>query len=256
MTLTYGRFLTLEGGEGSGKSTQLRLLAQTLRAAGYEIVATREPGGSPGAERIREALLGANLESFGPDAEAVAFAAARADHVETTIRPALQAGAWVVCDRFWDSTRVYQGALGQVDGAFLRALERIVAPGLAPDLTLILDLPPEIGLERAAVRAQGRAADRFERKGLAFHRAIRDAFLDLAKAEPRRCAVIDATRTPDAVADEIRALVSRRFDLALGPPRAAGGGADMDRAFQPDESGLGGEGSCPPTCEPGGEIRA
>lgn len=221
MSLNRGRFLTLEGGEGSGKSTQVRLLAQALREAGFDVVTTREPGGSPGAEIIREALLSGKGEPFGPDAEAVLFAAARVDHVDATIRPALEAGQWVLCDRFCDSTRVYQGAVGQVDGAFLRALERIAVPGLAPDLTLILDVPPETGLERAAARGKGMVTDRFEREGIAFHRAIREAFLDLARAEPERCVVIDATSPPEDVAAQVRVAVSGRFGVTLNREQVA-----------------------------------
>lgn len=215
MTLHRGRFLTLEGGEGGGKSTQLRRLADALRGCGHDVVTTREPGGSPGAERLREVLLSGAAEPYGPDAEAVLFAAARADHVDHTIRPALDAGKWVVCDRFTDSTRVYQGAVGKVDTRFLIALEHVAAPGLTPDLTFILDVPPEIGLERAAARGKGAAADRFEKEGLAFHAAVRAAFLDLARSDAGRYVVVDATQPADTVWQDIRAALKARLGLAL-----------------------------------------
>ena len=215
MTHERGRFLTLEGGEGGGKSTQVRRLAQALRASGRDVVTTREPGGSPGAERLREVLLSGAAEPFGPDAEAVLFAAARADHVDHTIRPALDAGKWVVCDRFTDSTRVYQGAVGQVETRFLVALEHVAAPGLTPDLTFVLDVPAEIGLERAAVRGKGAAADRFEKEGLAFHAAVRAAFLDLARSDGDRYVVVDATRPAEEVWQDIRAALEARLGLSL-----------------------------------------
>ncbi|QTL01729.1 dTMP kinase [Aquabacter sp. L1I39] len=215
MTHERGRFLTLEGGEGGGKSTQVRRLADALRGAGRDVVTTREPGGSPGAERLREVLLSGAAEPFGPDAEAVLFAAARADHVDHTIRPALDVGKWVVCDRFMDSTRVYQGAVGKVDVRFLAALERVAAPNLTPDLTFILDVPPEIGLQRAAVRGKGAAADRFEREGLTFHAAVRAAFLDLARSDAGRYVVVDATRPAEQVWQDIRAALEARLGLTL-----------------------------------------
>ena len=221
MTHARGRFLTLEGGEGGGKSTQVRRLAEALRGAGRDVVTTREPGGSPGAERLREVLLSGAAEPFGPDAEAVLFAAARADHVDHTIRPALDAGKWVVCDRFMDSTRVYQGAVGKVDVRFLSALEHVAAPNLTPDLTFILDVPPEIGLERAAARGKGAAADRFEKEGLAFHAAVRAAFLDLARGDANRYVVIDATRPADLVWRDIRAALEARLGLTLPAENAA-----------------------------------
>ncbi len=215
MTHAPGRFLTLEGGEGSGKSTQARVIADMLRARGVEVVQTREPGGSPGAEEVRAALLSGAVQPLGADVEALLFAAARADHVAQTIRPALEAGRWVICDRFIDSTRVYQGAVGKVDVRLLRALERVAAAHARPDLTLILDLPSEIGLERAQVRGKGAVADRFEREGLAFHQAVRDAFLDLAREDPDRCAVVDASGTAEEVAARIADTVTRRLGAWL-----------------------------------------
>lgn len=215
MSAAPGRFLTLEGGEGSGKSTQARRLADMLRTRGLDAVLTREPGGSPGAEEVRKALLSGAIAPLGADVEALLFAAARADHVDETILPALGAGRWVICDRFIDSTKVYQGAVGKVDARLLRALEEVAASKARPDLTLILDLPPEIGLERASRRAEGAAADRFEREGIDFHRAVREAFLDLARRDPARCVVIDANGEADVVAERIRNAVLARFGEEL-----------------------------------------
>jgi len=210
-----GRFITLEGGEGSGKSTQARLLAQHLRARGCEVVETREPGGSPGAEAVRHVLLSGAAEPLGPAAEALLFAAARADHVATLIAPALAAGRTVLCDRFIDSTRVYQGALGQVEPELLATLERVAIAQAMPDLTLILDVPPDIGLARAAARGKGAARDRFEKEGVAYHTAVRQAFLELARAEPGRCLVVEATGEAAEVAARIAAAVEARL---FSPP--------------------------------------
>ncbi|MDQ0506956.1 dTMP kinase [Xanthobacter agilis] len=207
-----GLFITLEGGEGTGKSTQARLLAAHLRARGRRVVETREPGGSAGAEAVRHVLLSGAAEPLGPRVEALLFAAARADHVAVLIAPALAAGTVVVCDRFMDSTRVYQGVVGHVEPELLRGLERVCVKA-RPDLTLVLDVPPEVGLGRAAARGKGAVADRFEREGLAYHGAVRDAFLALAAAEPERCAVVDATPAAEAVAVRIAALVDARLAL-------------------------------------------
>ncbi|GGF59296.1 thymidylate kinase [Azorhizobium oxalatiphilum] len=201
MNVSRGRFITLEGGEGTGKSTQSRRLAAALEAQGRKVLITREPGGSPGAEAIRHVILSGAARAYGPASEALLFAAARADHVDTVIAPALAAGTWVVCDRFIDSTRVYQGVLGSLSGDLLDSLEGVAVGETRPDLTLMLDVPPEVGLARAAAR--GEAADRFESEGLAFHAKVRDAFLALAKAEPDRCVVVDATVPPDKVAERI-----------------------------------------------------
>lgn len=208
-----GRFITLEGGEGSGKSTQARRLADLLRARGLDVVLTREPGGSPGAEMARAALLSGAIKPYGVEAEAIVFAAARLDHVEATIRPALAAGKWVICDRFTDSTRVYQGAVGAVPMSLLRGLEEVAAAHARPDLTLVLDLPPETGLARAAARAMGATADRFEGEGLAFHAAVRAAFLEIAQAEPARCVRIDAMGDADLVASRIADAVLARLPV-------------------------------------------
>lgn len=207
-----GRFITLEGGEGAGKSTQVRRLLERLQAAGIDAVGTREPGGSTGAEIMRHLILSGAAKPLGPLAEATLFAAARADHLDATIRPALARGAWVACDRFADSTRVYQGALGNVDPRLIAALEQVTVGETRPDLTLILDLPAEEGLARAAARS-GQGADRFESEGLAFHRALRAAFRALAESEPERCVLIDASGTPEAVEEAIWQAVSARLKL-------------------------------------------
>ncbi|TGD97954.1 dTMP kinase [Methylobacterium nonmethylotrophicum] len=225
-----GCFITFEGGEGAGKSTQIARLAAWLRAgtegvpAPREVVTTREPGGSPRAERIRAAVLAGVAKPYGPFAEALLFAAARLDHLATLIRPSLARGAVVLCDRFSDSTRAYQGAAGGVEPGTLAALERVVVGPTRPDLTLILDLPPEIGLARARQRdrAAARGPDRFEAEALGFHERLRAAYRAIAEAEPARCAVIDAQGAPEAVAQAIRAAVAARLPhLAEGKPDAA-----------------------------------
>ena len=215
MTLPFGRFISLEGGEGSGKSTQARRLVDGLRVKGVDAQATREPGGSPGAEAVRAVLLSGAAEALGTEAEALLFAAARADHVQQTIRPALEAGRWVVCDRFIDSTRVYQGAVGNVRPDLLRALQQVATEGVRPDLTFLLDIPPEIGLQRAAARANGAVADRFEKQGLAYHTAVREAFLALAQAEPERCVVVNAAEPPDVVAAHMARALRDRLGVDL-----------------------------------------
>ncbi|RAI31345.1 dTMP kinase, partial [Rhodoplanes serenus] len=219
-----GKFITFEGGEGSGKSTQATRLAERLRALGIAVVQTREPGGSPGAEIVRHVLLAGAAKPLGPEAEAMLFAAARADHLDRTIRPALDRGAWVVCDRFADSTRVYQGTVGKADPALIRALERVAVGDTRPDLTLVLDLPAEIGLARADGRREGGAVDRFESEALGFHAALRDAYRAIAEAEPGRCVVIDAAGPPDQVADAVWAVVCARLGAAQidSPPSADG----------------------------------
>jgi dTMP kinase len=215
-----GRFITLEGGEGTGKSVQARRLAGRLRELGLAVVLTREPGGSPGAEALREIILSGAAARFGAVGEALLFGAARIDHVDNTIAPALRRGEWVVCDRFADSTRAYQGAAGELDPDLLAALERVTIGACRPDLTLILDLPAAEGLARAAARrGHGEAADRFEREGLSFHETLRQAFLSIARAEPQRCAVIDAGAGEDEVAEAIWAIVRER--LAGAPDEGA-----------------------------------
>ncbi len=210
--LNGGLFITFEGGEGAGKSTQIRRLAEALRGNGHDVLVTREPGGSPGAEAVRHVLLSGAAEPMGPRMEALLFAAARSDHVEQVIRPAVERGAIVLCDRFLDSSRVYQGATGELDPAFVTALERIVVNGLMPDLTLILDLDPVEGLRRAGERrGVDAAADRFEKETVAIHARRREAFLDIAMREPERCVLINASGGEDEVADRIRASVDRLF---------------------------------------------
>jgi dTMP kinase len=208
-----GKFITFEGGEGAGKSTQAALLAKRLSGgAGIGVVLTREPGGSPGAEIIRHVLLSGAAKQFGPGAEALLFAAARADHLDTVIKPALRSGQWVVCDRFIDSTRVYQGAVGAVELPFIRGLERLTVGAFRPDLTFILDLPAEIGLARAQARRGGDAADRFETENLAYHQALNAAYRAIAAQEKQRCVLIDANRPAEQVADEIWRVVRLRLD--------------------------------------------
>ncbi len=210
-----GCFVTMEGGEGGGKSTQSRALTARLRAAGLEALATREPGGSPAAERIRAALLAGTFRPLGAQAEALLFAAARIDHLDCTIKPALASGCWVVCDRFHDSTRAYQGSGDALDAAFLGSLERVTLAGTRPDLTIILDLPAKTGLARAALRRPaGLVPDRFEQESLEYHQTLRQAFLTIAAREPERCVVVDATQSPDEVEQAIWDAVSHRFGVA------------------------------------------
>jgi dTMP kinase len=212
-----GKFITFEGGEGTGKSTQAALLALRLESLGLGVLQTREPGGSPGAEIIRHVLLSGAAKPFGPAAEAMLFAAARDDHIRCTIEPALAAGKWVVCDRFADSTRVYQGALGQVDRRFIKGLERVSIGDLVPDLTLILDVPVEVGLERLALRRGNAAPDRFEAENVEFHQKLREAFRALAIEERERCVIIDASVPRVKVAQVIWDTVQARLDPATAP---------------------------------------
>jgi dTMP kinase len=214
-----GRFITFEGGEGVGKSTQVERLKRRLEAHGIDVLATREPGGSPKAERIREVLLRGDAKRFGALGEAILFCAARADHLDQRIRPALERGAFVLCDRFADSTRAYQGALGEVDTAVLSALERVVVAETRPDLTLVLDAPAALGLARASARrGNGDGADRFESEGGGFHERLRQAFLDIAEQERDRCVVVDASANPDVVEAAVWGIVESRL---LGGHRGA-----------------------------------
>jgi dTMP kinase len=201
-------FLSLEGIDGSGKSTQATRLADTLRAAGHDVVQTREPGGAPGAEEIRRLLVEGDPERWSPETETLLFNAARRDHLERTIRPSLEAGKIVITDRFADSTRVYQGATrGDLRG-FADAIHK-AAIGVEPDLTLILDMDPAAALTRGLARSSGE--DRFEEFGLPFQQALRAGFLSLADEFPARCHVINAGREADAIAADIRALVLDRL---------------------------------------------
>ncbi|MBS0295982.1 MAG: dTMP kinase [Proteobacteria bacterium] len=217
--MTRGKFITLEGGEGAGKSTQATRLAERLRALGHEVVQTREPGGSPGAEALRELLVRGEAGRWSPVAEALLMYAARSDHLERVIRPALERGAWVVCDRFSDSSRAYQGAGGGVPSSVIESIDQAVVGLDQPDLTLIFDLPVEIGLERAHVRG-GDA--RFESKGREFHERLRAGYLEIARAAPDRCVVLDAVATPEQVAErawkavEDRLLSADSVDRRLG----------------------------------------
>lgn len=207
-----GRFITFEGGEGSGKSTHAARLAEHLRERGLKVLLTREPGGSPGAEIIRHVLLSGVAKPLGPETEAILFAAARDDHVRSTILPALREGTWVICDRFIDSTRVYQGALGQVDPRLIRRLERItVGTEAQPDLTILLDVPATVGLARAKTRRAGGAADRFESESVEFHEQLRNAYRALAAREPARIALIDGRAPRDVVSERIWAFVDERL---------------------------------------------
>lgn len=210
-----GRFITFEGGEGAGKSTQARRLAERLAGAGVRAITTREPGGSPRAEALRAALLSGKAAALGPFGEAVLFGAARIDHIDTLIRPSLEAGVWVICDRFADSTRAYQGAAGKAPAALIEALERIVVGPVRPDLTILLDLDPESGLARARRRAEGAESDRFEGEALAFHRALRQAFLDIAAEEPARVKIVDASLSEEAIAERIWTIARAAFPLRL-----------------------------------------
>jgi dTMP kinase len=207
-----GFFITFEGGEGAGKSTQIARLAEKLRARDHEVLTTREPGGSPGAEAVRHVLLSGAAEPFGPVMEAILFAAARSDHVEQVIRPAVRRGTVVLCDRFLDSSRVYQGTATGLEPAFMAALERIAINGLMPHLTLILDLDPTEGLRRAAERRSGEGPDRYEKETIALHQQRREAYLAIAAAEPERCIVIDASGHVDHVARVVEAAVFAALD--------------------------------------------
>lgn len=208
-------FVTLEGGEGSGKSTQARLLAAALAERGIDAILTREPGGSTEAEAIRALLVNGEPDRWDPMSEALLLFAARREHLRRTVRPALAAGKWVICDRFGDSTVAYQGYAHGLGPDAIDRLAEIAIDGFRPDLTLILDLPVEIGLERARGREPGRE-DRFERMGEAFHRRLREGFREIARKEPERCKLIDAARPIARIHDDVLAAV-----LALAPGRAA-----------------------------------
>lgn len=206
-----GRFITLEGGEGTGKSTQIRRLAAALEKTGLRVLCTREPGGSPGAEEIRKLMVEGEPGRWNAITETLLAYAARADHVARTIGPALQTGSWVISDRFNDSTFVYQGAGRGLARETIRRIDSAVLDDFSPDLTLILDLDVKVGLERALARSG--AETRFEKFGPEFHEKLRQAFLDIAKRNPERYRVIDASGSEDQVAEAIFAAVSRRFDL-------------------------------------------
>ncbi len=206
-----GRFITFEGGEGTGKSTQITKLADRLNAAKLRTLVTREPGGSPGAEIMRHLALSGMGKLLGPEAETLLFAAARDDHVRTLIGPALNRGTWVLCDRFADSTRAYQGSLGSVPVALINAMQRVTIGDLKPDLTIVLDLPVEIGLQRAATRRGSGTPDRFEGENLKFHQDLREAYRKIAADEPARCVLIDANSDPDTVASRVWTALRERL---------------------------------------------
>lgn len=207
-----GLFITFEGGEGAGKSTQIRLLEKALRRRRYKVLVTREPGGSPGAEAVRHVLLSGAAEPLGAEMEAILFSAARSDHVETVIRPALDKGINVLCDRFFDSTRVYQGATGKVPMDLLMHLERVACEDCWPDLTIILDLDPGEGMRRAAERREKACApDRFEKESLDLQEERRRAYLAIAEVEPQRCRVVDAGRDADSVHGDVLDIVLDRL---------------------------------------------
>jgi dTMP kinase len=206
-----GRFVSFEGGEGAGKSTQIKILADRLEAEGKRVIVTREPGGSPGAEIIRHVVLSGMGKLLGPEAETLLFAAARDDHVHAVIAPALDQGIWVLCDRFSDSTRAYQGRLGHVSPELLNAMERVTIGRLKPDLTVILDIPVSIGMRRAAARRGNDVPDRFEAEGIAFHQGLRDAFRQIAADEPQRCVLIDANADSKIVSNNIWGVLRRRL---------------------------------------------
>ncbi|HWT57100.1 MAG TPA: dTMP kinase, partial [Rhizobium sp.] len=185
-----------------------------LKGDGHDVLVTREPGGSPGAEAVRHVLLSGAAEAFGTRMEAILFAAARNDHVEEVIRPALAAGKIVLCDRFMDSSRVYQGVTGNLEPDFIETLQRIAINGVMPDCTVILDIPAKIGLERAQKRAAADAPDRFEKERLETHEKRREAFLDIAAREPERCHVINAMQSEETIAAEIAAIVRQLMSPA------------------------------------------
>ncbi|WP_242146344.1 dTMP kinase [Sphingomonas sp. BAUL-RG-20F-R05-02] len=206
---TCGRFISLEGGEGAGKSTQARLIAEELRARGLEVVVTREPGGSEGAEAIRALLLQGAQGRWSVRSEALLFAAARADHIEKTIAPAIRSGAWVICDRYLDSSRAYQGLAGGIDDAEILALHAFGAGGLLPDRTFVLEVPVEQGRARAESR-DGAAADRFAARGDKFHADVAAAFRRFAANDPERFRIVDAVASPQSIT---QALLDGLADL-------------------------------------------
>lgn len=210
--MAAGKFITLEGGEGSGKSTQVKALAAALRDSGREVVETREPGGSPGAEAIRELLIHGESDRWDAVSETLLHFAARRDHLRRVIWPALNEGSWVISDRFADSTLAYQGYGLQLGADFVRRIYDLTVGDFRPDLTFILDLPVQEGLARAAARRGG--GERYEGMGIAFHERLRAGFLEIAKAEPERCLVVDAASPAEAVTERLRAALTERLQAA------------------------------------------
>ena len=215
----HPRFITFEGGEGAGKSTQAKWLAAAFAAAGINSITTREPGGSEGGEAIRNLVVSGSVDRWSDTTESLLFMTARYDHVERLIKPALAEGAWVLCDRFYDSTYVYQGMVKGVSTQWLDTLYAHLFGSFAPDCTLLLDLPAEVGLHRATARGND-AESRFERMGLDFHTSLRDAFLTRHQSDPDRVLKIDASQPPQAVHQAIIAVLNARFGLALKPAPA------------------------------------
>jgi len=218
---TQGKFITLEGGEGTGKSTQVSRLAERLIACGIDVVTTREPGGAPGAEAIRKLLVTGEVNRWTPRTEALLHAAARDDHLSKTVRPALDDGAWVISDRFADSTRAYQGAGEGLSADVIELLDQMVVGATQPDLTLILDLPVDIGLARATAGASG-DENRYERMGADFHERLRGAFLQIASNHPKQCVALDASGTEDQVAEGIWNEVLEKFSELTERGRCSG----------------------------------
>jgi dTMP kinase len=208
------RFITFEGGEGAGKSTQIKQLSAALTAANIDHIVTREPGGSPGGEAIRKLVVNSDGHAWHPTTESLLFMAARYDHVETVIKPALARGAWVLCDRFYDSTYVYQGIAKQVGTAWLDALYTTLFANTAPDLTLLLDIDPEIGLARTQTRGNT-TESRFEQMGIDFHRLIRLGFLQLSLAHPNRIHALDASVDADTLHQAVLRALNHRFGVGL-----------------------------------------
>lgn len=205
---TSARFITLEGGEGAGKSTQIKLLAGRLMDEGIKHITTREPGGTPEAEKIRELLLTGTKDRWDPVTELLLMFSARREHCRRTIWPALESGQWVLCDRFTDSTMAYQGYAQGVGRAAVEQIQNVTLHQFAPDLTIILDVPVDAGLARAKSRG---ATNRLDDMDHEFHQAVRDGFLDIARREPDRCVVINADAAPEAVAETIWQTVSKKF---------------------------------------------
>lgn len=210
--MALGKFITLEGGEGVGKSTQARLLAEYLGSIGQDALITREPGGTHLAEKIRDLVLDASAKAHSQLAEALLFHAARADHLDGLIRPALERGRWVICDRFLDSTRVYQGVVGGLPAGVLARLDEIVVGPTIPDLTLVIDLDPVVGLARAESRRGGAVpTDRYESRSSDYHQRLREGFIEIARTEAVRCVVVDGFRSVDQLARDIRGHVDARL---------------------------------------------
>jgi dTMP kinase len=208
-----GKFITLEGGEGGGKSTQITRLKQALEGAGLTVITTREPGGTPAGERIRALLVEGEPGSLSPTAEALLHFAQRAEHLERIIRPALARGAWVISDRFADSTMAYQGYGHRLGRKPIEALYKLVCGSFRPHLTLILDVPVELGLERAASRRGSET--RYERMDAAFHERLRKGFRDIAQRDKKRCVLVDASQPIETVTTEVLAAVRRRLKIKL-----------------------------------------